>query len=133
MAESGWDILETGRWNEAVVAFSRAVEQDPELAVAQFNVGASLAQSGDVRGSVKPFQRALDLGLERAAPALERAVQVLFVAAADDGTARQAVEAMLDARTSEDLEDALDRFPFIALPDFLHSFAGAEQRPAPGE
>jgi len=121
LTDRGGVLSKLGRSADAVADLRRATTMDPQLAAAHFNLGAVLASTGQVRDSVPALRRSRELGFEQAGPALERALQELYVAASEDGSMGLAVESLLDARSQVDLQEALDRFPFMALPEFLDS------------
>jgi tetratricopeptide (TPR) repeat protein len=110
------------QWEEARRDLETAVQLDPRLAPAHYNLGGLCAERGDLRAAVSHFRAAARLGFPQAVPAVTQARQSLFVAANEDGSIQLAVEAFYDAVTVADLEDALERFPYIALPNFLEPF-----------
>ena len=127
LTDRGGVHSELGRHAEAIADLRRAIELQPDLAEAHHNLGTTFARAGDLRSAAHCFQRAVRLGFEPAAAPLLRARQELFVAANDDGSWSLAVEAVLDARSIADLEEALERFPFMALPEFLDSLQNRER------
>jgi Flp pilus assembly protein TadD len=116
-------LLQLSREVEARRDYAAALALDPDLAPVHVNLGVLEGRRGHFREAVPHLRRAAQLGWEQAVPLLERARQESFVAASEDGSMEFAIEAFLDARTARDLADALDRFPFMVLPDFLESVA----------
>jgi Flp pilus assembly protein TadD len=112
-------LFRLSRDEEARRDYARALELDPELPAVHFNLGVLEARRGDFREAVPHLLRAARLGFEPAVAALEQARQELFVAANEDGTMELAIDAFLDARSEAELEEALERFPFMALTEFL--------------
>ena len=117
-------LLQLSREHEARRDYAAALALDPDLAPSHFNLGVLEVRRGRFPEAVPHLRRAAQLGWEQAVPLLEWARQESFVAASEDGSMEFAIEAFLDARTARDLADALDRFPFMVLPDFLESVGG---------
>jgi tetratricopeptide (TPR) repeat protein len=117
-------LLQLSREHKARRDYAAALELDPDLAPVHVNLGVLEARDGRFREAVPHLRRAAQLGWEDAVPLLERARQEAFVAASEDGSMEFAIEAFLDSRSARDLADALDRFPFMVLPEFIESLEG---------
>jgi tetratricopeptide (TPR) repeat protein len=68
LAESAGDqnrlgrlLAESGRTDEAMSAFIRAIELDPKMAIAHSNLGAILAMKGDVKRALRTLETAVRL------------------------------------------------------------------------
>ena len=51
------DLMKKNRFAEAVAAWRKALELDPDDGKAHFNLGFSLSETGDVRGAVVEYRR----------------------------------------------------------------------------
>jgi tetratricopeptide (TPR) repeat protein len=123
-SDRGSVLKRLSRLEEARLDLEQAVQLDPGLAPAHFNLGVLETDRGDLRAAVPHFRSAARLGFPQATPALTQVRQMLFVDGEEDGSMSLAIEAFLDATGVEDLEDALERFPFMALPEFLEPMVG---------
>jgi Flp pilus assembly protein TadD len=129
-SDRGGVYLSLGRDSEGRADLRRALARDPELAAAHMNLARSL-KDDDPAAAARYLREAVRLGEERAVAPLERLRQELFVAATDDGTMALAIDAVLRAETVEDLVELIDRFPFVALPQFTDGLIGhADRLPA---
>lgn len=124
LSDRGGIHVRQRRYVDAVADLRSAVALQPDLAEAHYNLGSAQASSGDLRGAASSFSHAHRLGLARAEAKLLRARQELLIAASNDGSTSLAIEALFDARSSVDVSEALDRFPFMALPEFIESLEG---------
>ncbi|AQQ52931.1 tetratricopeptide repeat protein [Planococcus lenghuensis] len=60
--ETGIRALQDGRYEEAVAAFTKAIEQEPDNPLGYINFGHVLAATGDTERAERFFQKALTLG-----------------------------------------------------------------------
>jgi tetratricopeptide (TPR) repeat protein len=59
--EAGWPYLYLGRWDEAEAQFKRALELDPDFALAHYNLGNVLEARGDLEGALDKYEKAASL------------------------------------------------------------------------
>jgi hypothetical protein len=87
------------------------------------NIGSLLAKRGALKEALPYFKKAKQLGLPQASQALTLAKQQLFIAANDDGSIEEAFTAFLDAGSFEDLQRAVEHYPYMTIPEFTDSLA----------
>ncbi|MHC4177902.1 MAG: tetratricopeptide repeat protein [Planctomycetota bacterium] len=95
--EQGVAAQEAGRFEEAIAAYSAAIESDPEFAMAYFNRGVARLQVEQFEGAVEDLSRTLDLGGEDPDALLARGA-ALHALQRDD-------EAVLDFTAALKLDD----------------------------
>ncbi len=78
---------EAGQHAPAIAVFRKALERDPEYALAHSNLGTALARSGDLRGAIEHLEHAV-----KSDPALASAWNALGSARASQGEETRALE-----------------------------------------
>jgi predicted O-linked N-acetylglucosamine transferase (SPINDLY family) len=59
--DRGIALFRSGRRDEAIASFARAIELDPQYAEAHFNLGSALRRTGESEAAIASYRKALDL------------------------------------------------------------------------
>jgi predicted Zn-dependent protease with MMP-like domain/Flp pilus assembly protein TadD len=98
--ESGWELLENGKIDEARKLADRAVTKDPESPEAHTLVGAVASAEGDVDAALEAFEKAMELDGDYLDPILLAAES--YALEGDAKEALRLVERALDVAEEED-------------------------------
>ena len=99
---AGTTAQREGRYEEAIVEFTRVTVLAPELAAAHVNLGSAYLRKGDYAAAVKPLRRALDLN-----PGLIGAHQMLGFALLSSGHSVEAIPHLEKTESADGLGIAL--------------------------
>jgi tetratricopeptide (TPR) repeat protein len=83
----GFALLHTGRNEEAIAQFRKAVQLDPDCASARVNLGNGLAQTGRVDEAIAQFLKALEIAPDTSAAHYSLAVAFVDIGRVDEGIA----------------------------------------------
>lgn len=71
---AGFELHEQGHWEEAIAEYNKAIELDPNLAIAYNNRGAAYFETGQYDLAIADFNKAIELDLNLAMAYANRAL-----------------------------------------------------------
>lgn len=66
--ENGYALMNTGKVDEAIIAFTKTIEKDPKYVAAYYNRAVMYLAMNDYRASLNDFQKVMELDPSLASP-----------------------------------------------------------------